>query len=134
MNERAMQHLPMPDERLRELHKAAKAEALKVFLAPKFESNDAKFREFRVELASRIKQLLDHVKGENMSTSQRQCERFAKELYSRQIENKLSVKGSYQSFEQLAQDWEQVRKTYMQKTAGPSQVEVLSSWLFQRMT
>jgi hypothetical protein len=134
MNEKAMQHIPMAEEQLRELHKAAKAEAVKVFLLPKFESNDAKFREFRAELASRIKQLYEHVRAENVTTSQRQCERLAKELYSRQIENKLSVKGSYQNFEQLAQDWEQVRKTYMQKTAGPAQVEVLSSWLFQRMT
>mmetsp|Transcript_27273 Transcript_27273/g.78500 ORF Transcript_27273/g.78500 Transcript_27273/m.78500 type:complete len:792 (+) Transcript_27273:93-2468(+) len=134
MNEKAMQHLPMPEDRLRDLHKAAKAEALKVFLAPKFESSDAKFREYRAELASRIKQLLDHVKAENATTSQRQCERFAQEIYSRQIENKLNVKGSYQNFEQLLQDWEQVRKVYLQQTGGPAQQEVMASWIFPRMT
>lgn len=134
MNEKAMQHLPMPEDQLRELHKAAKAESLKVFLAPKFESNDPKFREYRTELASRVKQLLDHVKAENLSTSQRQCERFAKELYGRQIENKLNVKGSYQNFEQLLQDWEQVRKAFLQQTAGPAQAETISTWIFQRMT
>jgi len=134
MNDKAMQHLPISDDQLRDLHKAAKAEALKVFLAPKFEANDGKFREFRTELASRIKQLYEHVKTENASTSQRQCERFAKELYSRHVENKLNVKGSYRSFKELMDDWEQVRKTYLQKTAGPAQVEFLSTWLFQRMT
>jgi len=133
MNDKAMQHLPMDEDKLRDLHKEAKAEALKVFLAPKFESNDPKFREYRTELASRIKQLYEHVKAENVSTSQRQCERFGKELYSRSIENKLNVKGTYRSFEELMQDWEQVRKTYMQKTSGPAQNEVLAGWLFQRM-
>jgi len=134
MNDKAMQYLPMNEDQLHDIHKAAKAESLKVFLAPKFDSNDPKFREYRSELASRVKQLYEHVKSENSSTSQRQCERLAKELYSRQIDNKLSVRGSYQNFDQLMQDWEQVRKTYVQKTAGPAQVEVLSTWLFQRMT
>lgn len=134
MNDKAMQHLPVSEDSLRDLHKAAKAEALKVFLAPKFEASDAKFREYRLELASRIKQLFEHVKTENVSASQRQCEQFAKELYSRYIENKLNVPGSYQSFEQLTEDWEQVRKTYIAKTQGPAQVEILSTWLFQRMT
>jgi len=133
MNEKAMQHLPMADDRLRELHKVAKAEALKVFAAPKFDPSDAKFREYRAELASRVKQLLDHVKAENASTSQRQCERFAGELYSRNIENKLGVRGSYQTFGQLLEDWEQVRKAYLQQTDGPAQGEVLASWILPRM-
>eukprot|EP00927_Polykrikos_kofoidii_P061170 TRINITY_DN56039_c0_g1_i1.p1 TRINITY_DN56039_c0_g1~~TRINITY_DN56039_c0_g1_i1.p1 ORF type:complete len:809 (+),score=173.47 TRINITY_DN56039_c0_g1_i1:42-2429(+) len=134
MNEKAMQNLPMAEDVLRDLHKTAKAEALKIFLAPKIETTDSKFREYRAELASRIKQLFDHVKTENVSSSQRQCERWSKELYSRHIENKLNVKGSYKNFEQLMEDWDQVRKTYLQKTAGPAQTEILSSWLFQRMT
>jgi len=133
MNTSAMQALPMEEDALRDVHKAAKAEALKIFLAPKFDAADPKFREYRAELANRIKQLYEHVKSENVSTSQRQCERFAKELYGRQIENKLNVKGEYRSFEQLMEDWEQVRKAYMQKTKGPAQVEILSTWLFQRM-
>lgn len=133
MNDKAMQHLPMDEDQLRDTHKAAKAEAMKVFLLPKFDSNDAKFREYRTELTARIKQLLEHVKAENMTASQRQCERFAKEIYSRQIDNKLSVKGSYQNLEQLLADWEQVRKAYMQQTTGPAQAEVLTSWIFQRM-
>ena len=33
----------------------------------------------------------------------------AKELYGRQIENKLNVKGSYRSFDQLMDDWDNVR-------------------------
>jgi len=134
MNDRAMQHLPMNEDQLHDVHKAAKAEALRLFLAPKFDGNDPKFREYRAELASRVKQLYEHVKAENASTSQRQCERFAKELYGRQIESRLSVRGSYQNFEQLMQDWEQLRRAYAEKTSGPAQVEVLSTWLFQRMT
>jgi len=134
MNDKAMQNLPMSEDKLRDLHKASKAEALKVFLAPKFEMNDSKFREYRAELASRIKQLMDHVKNENTASSKRQCERFAKELHSRQIENKLSVKGSYQNFEQLLQDWDTLRKAYLQQTSGPAQAEVLSTWIFPRMT
>merc|ERR1719242_1473908 len=37
MNDKAMQHLPMDEDKLRDTHKAAKAEAMKAFLAPKFE-------------------------------------------------------------------------------------------------
>lgn len=134
MNDKAMQHLPLGEEHLRELHKASKAEALKAFMAPKFEPGDPKFREYRQELASRIKQLFEHVKAENASTSQRQCERLAKELFSRHIDNKLGVKGAYQTFDQLQQDWEHVRKTYVQKAEGPAQLEILSTYLLQRMT
>lgn len=134
MNEKAMQNLPMAEEKLRETHKSAKADALKAFHAPLAKLDaDPRFREARAELASRIKQLFDHVKVENAGSSQRQCERFSKELYSRQIESKLVVRGSYQSFEQLAQDWEQVRRSFLQKTAGPGQMEVLSAWIIPRM-
>jgi len=133
MNDNAMQHLPMSYDDLRTIHKTAKGESLKAFLAPKFEASDPKFREYRQELSNRIKQLFEHVNTENVTISQRQCERFAKELYGRQIENKLSVKGSYRSFDQLMEDWENFRKTYMAKTSGPSQNEVLSSWIFPRM-
>eukprot|EP00929_Paragymnodinium_shiwhaense_P039212 TRINITY_DN20620_c0_g1_i2.p1 TRINITY_DN20620_c0_g1~~TRINITY_DN20620_c0_g1_i2.p1 ORF type:complete len:805 (-),score=215.61 TRINITY_DN20620_c0_g1_i2:593-3007(-) len=134
MNERAMQHLPLAEDQIREIHKAAKAEAMKVFLAPKLDSNDSKFKEYRAELSSRIKQLFEHVKQENVSSSQRQCDRLARELYSRHIESKLNVPGSYRGFDQLMEDWEQVRTAYVQRTSGPAQVEILSTWLFQRMT
>eukprot|EP00930_Biecheleria_cincta_P033302 TRINITY_DN23064_c0_g1_i1.p1 TRINITY_DN23064_c0_g1~~TRINITY_DN23064_c0_g1_i1.p1 ORF type:complete len:778 (+),score=198.88 TRINITY_DN23064_c0_g1_i1:115-2448(+) len=134
MNEKAMQSLPMAEDKLRETHKSAKADALKAFHAPlpKLDA-DPRFREARAELGARIKQLFDHVKVENASSSQRQCERFSKELYSRQIESKLVARGSYQSFEQLAQDWEQVRRSFLQKTAGPAQMEVLFAWIIPRM-
>lgn len=134
MNEKAMQHLPMDEEKLHETHKAAKQEARNVFLAPKFDSSDPKFREYNLELTKKIKQLYDHCKDENKVNSQRQCERIAKELYSRDIENKLNVKGSYRSFEQLMGDWDAVRKTYLLKTMGPAQVEILTTWMFTRMT
>ena len=39
MNEHAMQHLPMSDDKLRDLHKMAKAEGLKLLLATKLESD-----------------------------------------------------------------------------------------------
>jgi len=133
MNDKAMQHLPMNEDQLRDLHKTAKAEAVKIFVQPKFEAGDPRFREYRAELAARIKQLYEHVRAENVSTSQRQCERVAKELFSKQIESKLSVRGSYHSFEALLQDWEQVRSQYHQKTAGPAQAEVLAAWLCQRL-
>lgn len=133
MNEKAMNHLPMAEVKLREIHKAAKGDALKVFLAPRFDMTDPKFAEYRREFANRVKQLHDHVVGENLTSSQRQCEHLAKELYGQQIENKLAVKGAYQNFDQLKRDWERVRSTYLERTAGPAQVEVLSGWLFQRM-
>lgn len=107
---------------------------MKIFSAPRFDTSESKFKEYRVELANRIKQLFEHVKTENVGTSQRQCERFAKDLYSRHVESKLDVKGSYKSFDQLLEDWTQVRRTYLQKTAGPAQMEILSNWLFPRMT
>mmetsp|Transcript_5233 Transcript_5233/g.11644 ORF Transcript_5233/g.11644 Transcript_5233/m.11644 type:complete len:821 (-) Transcript_5233:251-2713(-) len=134
MNDKAMQNLPMQEDKLHDLHKAAKAEAKNVFFAPKFEVNDPKVREYTGELTSRIKQLYEHVKSENQTTSQRQCERIARELYGKNIENKLNVPGSYTSFNVLAEDWDALRKAYLQKTAGPAQIEVLSTFLFMRMT
>mmetsp|Transcript_36729 Transcript_36729/g.84525 ORF Transcript_36729/g.84525 Transcript_36729/m.84525 type:complete len:815 (+) Transcript_36729:91-2535(+) len=134
MNDKAMQHLPMQDDKLHELHKAAKEEATNVFFAPKFEVNDPKVREYTTELTVRIKQLYEHVRSENQTTSQRQCERIARELYGKNIENKLNVPGSYPSFTVLAEDWDTLRKAYLQKTAGPAQIEVLSTFLFSRMT
>jgi len=133
MNDKAMQHLPMTTDQLHDIHKVAKAEAKKLFITPKFDGNDPKFREYCTELANRAKQLYEHVKQENANSSQRQCERFAKELYGRQIENKLSVKGSYQSFDQLMADWDHVRKTYLNKTTGPAQIEIFSGYIFERM-
>jgi len=134
MNDKAMQHLPMSTNELRAIHKASKAECMKTFLAPKFEENDPKFIEHRAELGNRIKQLFQHVTSENSSTSQQQCGKIAKELYSTKIESKLGAKGTYKSFEQLMDDWKQVRETYLTKSKGPAQVDVLSTWLFQRMT
>mmetsp|Transcript_114679 Transcript_114679/g.319372 ORF Transcript_114679/g.319372 Transcript_114679/m.319372 type:complete len:243 (+) Transcript_114679:486-1214(+) len=134
MNDRAMEHLPMGEDQLRELHRASKARALEVLHAPGFDQDDAQFREYRAELARRMKQLYDHVKAENARTSQVQCEACAEELYRRHIESKLSAKGAYDNVEQLMRDWEQVQKIYVERTAGPAQVEVMSSVLFQRMS
>jgi len=134
MNDRAMEHLPMAEDALRELHRDSKARALEVFQGASFAEDDPHFREYRAELARRIKQLYDHVKGENASTSQQQCEACAEELYRRHIERKLNLKGSYESVEQLMRDWEQVRQLYLERTAGPAQADVMSTLLFQKMT
>jgi len=116
-----------------EVHKAAKREAMDVFLAPKFDMNDSKVRDFREELKNRIKQLYEFCKQENFTKSGFQCEQVCEELCGR-IENKLNVKGSYRSFDQLADDWDAVRRAYMQKTSGPAQSEVLCRHIFRRMT
>mmetsp|Transcript_10166 Transcript_10166/g.32033 ORF Transcript_10166/g.32033 Transcript_10166/m.32033 type:complete len:807 (+) Transcript_10166:113-2533(+) len=133
MNDRAMQHLPMGEDQLRDIHRAAKAEALKVFLAPRFDGNDPRFREYRAELGSRVRQLYEHVRSENLSSSQRQCERLTRELYGRQIEGRLAAGGSYQSFGQLLQDWEQLRGAYAQRACGPARSEVLAAWMPARL-
>ena len=39
-----------------------------------------RFRESRSQFAVRVKQLLEHVKAENSSVSQRQCEKAARDL------------------------------------------------------
>ncbi|CAJ1346669.1 unnamed protein product [Effrenium voratum] len=127
MNEHAMQHLPMSDDKLRDLHKMAKAEGLKLLLATKLES-DPRFRECRSQFAARAKQLLQHVRAENGNASQRQCDRLAREL-QKQIEQKLQVRGTFQGFSDLALDWERLKQLYLQKAAGPSRMEVLSGWL-----
>lgn len=132
MNDTAMQQLPLSQERLRELHKVAKAEALKIFLAPKFE-NDSKFRECRTELATRIKQLLDHVQAENMNMSRKQCEHVARDAFARLIESRIASPGGYRSFEQLAQDWNQCRKAYLEQSVGPAQADVLTAFFCSRM-
>eukprot|EP00747_Dinoflagellata_sp_TGD_P050989 gnl/TRDRNA2_/TRDRNA2_147088_c1_seq2.p1 gnl/TRDRNA2_/TRDRNA2_147088_c1~~gnl/TRDRNA2_/TRDRNA2_147088_c1_seq2.p1 ORF type:complete len:542 (+),score=133.22 gnl/TRDRNA2_/TRDRNA2_147088_c1_seq2:91-1716(+) len=131
MNDQAMQNLPLEEDHLREIHKQVKAKALEIFLAPKFDE-DPKVREYRFELSSRIKQLYQHVAAENRATSERQCERLAKELYDKQIASRLSD-NSYRSFEQLIEDWSRVRKEYAAKAKGPGKNAVLSTWLFQRM-
>eukprot|EP00913_Durusdinium_trenchii_P014248 g13367.t1 len=97
MNERAMQHLPMAEEKLRDLHKIAKAEALKTLFATKLE-HDPRFRECRSQFAARVKQLLEHVRTENANSSARVCDKLAKELF-KQMEQK-----TYQGFNDLLLD------------------------------
>mmetsp|Transcript_102706 Transcript_102706/g.273174 ORF Transcript_102706/g.273174 Transcript_102706/m.273174 type:complete len:540 (-) Transcript_102706:197-1816(-) len=134
MNDQAMSYLPMDDKQLREVHREAKARAVEVFHAPGFSEDDSTFREYRAELLRRVKQLYDHVKAENSKTSQHQCEACAEELYRKNIEANLNVKGHYDSVEQLMRDWEQVQKQYVDRTAGPAQAEVMTNVLFQRIT
>jgi len=134
MQEQVLSRLPMAEEELRSAHKAAKAAALAVFLAPRFDANEPKFAQYREDLAGRIRQMHEHARSENMTVSQQQCERCAQELYETQVGGKLNVKGTYGSFVQLVQDWDQLQRQYMARTAGPAQPQVLSTWLFRRMT
>jgi len=125
-----MQHLPMSEDKLRDLHKVTKAEALKILLATKLDS-DPRFRESRSQFATRVKQLFEHVRMENSNVSQRQCDKIARELF-KSIEQKLQAKGMYQGFNDLLSDWEQLKQLYLQKSAGPAKLEVLS-WLNQQL-
>merc|ERR1712187_482838 len=134
MNDKVMQRLPMNEDQVRFHHKAAKAEALRIFSAPNFAETNAGYQEYRAELSKRIKQLYDHVQAENASVSQQQCESYAEELWRTTIESKLKVKGSYKNVEQLMQDWELLQRTFIERTQGPAQVDVLSGMLFQKMT
>eukprot|EP00418_Pyrodinium_bahamense_P001543 CAMPEP_0179021004 /NCGR_PEP_ID=MMETSP0796-20121207/5667_1 /TAXON_ID=73915 /ORGANISM="Pyrodinium bahamense, Strain pbaha01" /LENGTH=223 /DNA_ID=CAMNT_0020716823 /DNA_START=97 /DNA_END=768 /DNA_ORIENTATION=+ len=134
MEEKALALLPMEEEVLHGVHKAAKANAVQIFMTPKFDANEKRFLEYREELASRIRQFYEHVKTENMGASRRQCEQCAQELYNTEIAQKLEGhKGSYQNIDQLMGDWERVQRKYGQMTVGPAQAEVLSRLLFQRM-
>lgn len=125
--------LPMSEDRLHGLHKAAKAKAMEVFAEPKLDDADPQLLECRAEFVRHIKQLHEDMRRENRDKSKRQCESIAAELYSRQIEKRLSVHGSYGTVEQLMHDWERLREEYASKTGGPAQGEILSTWLFQRM-
>lgn len=134
MNDRAMGHLPMDVAQLRDVHRAAEAEALRVFLEPGLDEADPKVCDARDELAQRISQLCEYAETENVCASKQQCQDVAEQVYSELIEGKLSCHGSYGSFEELTRDWELVREAYLQRTAGPAQAEVLAGWLLQRMT
>lgn len=134
MQERAIQWLPLADERLRGLHKDAKAEALKVFMAPNFSESDPAYKEFRTELSQRIKQLYEQVRTQNQMSSKSECQRCAAGLYSDLVEKKLKAKGTYKNVEELMSDWAHVKKVYVEQTQGPAQVEVLSNYIFPRIT
>merc|ERR1719387_930562 len=98
MNEKIAHLIPLNEDELRDLHKAAKAEALKVFLAPRFEEEEPRLKEYREELTKRIRQMYETAKNDNATASRDQCERVARELYSSQIERNLRV---YKSLEDL---------------------------------
>mmetsp|Transcript_83455 Transcript_83455/g.244678 ORF Transcript_83455/g.244678 Transcript_83455/m.244678 type:complete len:558 (-) Transcript_83455:72-1745(-) len=131
--ETALQRLPMAEEELKDIHKSAKADAVKVFLAPKFDTDDARFLEYREELAIRIKQMYEHARGENLHVSNRQCEECAQELYARHIAPKLEGPGAYERLDQLLHDWDVVQGLYAKSATGPAQAEVLSRLLGRRM-
>lgn len=133
VRETITKRLPMSEDRLHELHRAAKAHAMEAFLAPRFDEVDPRVLECRQETASRIKQLHEDAKEENRRASRLLCEAVAAELYAAQIESKLCTPGAYRCVEQLMQGWEQLRRDYSARAGGPAQSEVLSTWLFQRM-
>jgi len=134
MNDKAMHSLPMYEDELRAVHRAAKAEALELFFGPGFREDDTECRDYRAELNRRIRQLYDHVKGLNSGHSRAQCEEIAEELYRKHIEVKLNVRGSYKDTTELMADWEEVRRIFHERTSGPGQAEVMSSVILTRMT
>jgi len=133
LEEKALRHLPMKEEELKEVHRAAKEDAVRAFLAPKFDANDARFLEYREELAVRIKQSYEHAKTENRNASYRLCEECAQELYLRHIASKLEQPAAYERLDQLIQDWDTVQSHYAKTAAGPAQAEVLSRLLARKM-
>jgi len=126
--------LPMEQEELRDLHKAAKAEAAHVFAASNLDGEDPRFEEVRDEFHRRVKQLYEHVQAQNLEASQKLCKEIAEELYTTRIEKKLTVRGDYPNLEQLTLDWEALQEAYLRRAVGPAKTEVLSSWVFKRMT
>merc|ERR1712079_374594 len=124
----------MDEDELRAVHKASKSEALDLFFGPGFRADDSECRDYRAELTRRMRQLYDHVKGENAGRSHVQCEEIAEELYKKHIEVKLNVRGTYMGVEQLMADWDEVRRIYHERTSGPGQAEVMSSVIPKRMT
>jgi len=134
MNEKAMHKLPMHEDELRAVHKAARAEALGLFFGPGFREDDAECQDYQAELKRRIRQLYDHVKGENSGQSHVQCEEIAEELYRKHIEVKLNVRGTYKDTTELMADWDVVRSIYHERTSGPGQAEVMSGVILKRMT
>eukprot|EP00419_Tripos_fusus_P011943 CAMPEP_0172667108 /NCGR_PEP_ID=MMETSP1074-20121228/8215_1 /TAXON_ID=2916 /ORGANISM="Ceratium fusus, Strain PA161109" /LENGTH=988 /DNA_ID=CAMNT_0013483571 /DNA_START=32 /DNA_END=2998 /DNA_ORIENTATION=- len=127
--------LPMSEDKLHDMHKVAKARAMDAFLTPRLDEATPKLHECRSDTASRIKQIFEDAKEENRSASKLLCESVAVDLYKTRIECKLLSTGhdSFQSVELLMHSWEQLRQEYTAATAGPSQGEVLSVWLFQQM-
>mmetsp|Transcript_20410 Transcript_20410/g.55652 ORF Transcript_20410/g.55652 Transcript_20410/m.55652 type:complete len:565 (-) Transcript_20410:72-1766(-) len=132
LEDRAMQQLPMEEEELEEIHKEAKADAVAVFLGPRFDANDARFLEHREELASRIKQIYAHARAKNTDVSRHQCEEVAKDLYAQHIAPKLEL-GSYDHMDRLIEDWDNVQDLFGKNSAGPAQAEVLSRLLSRKM-
>jgi AraC-like DNA-binding protein len=126
--------LPMSENQLHDLYKAAKEKAANLFLAPRFDETDQKFQESRAELANRFKQVYEQLREDNARASRNQCERVAAELYASQIEGKLKTRGAYHNVQELMHDWERLRAEYAVRASGPAQAEVLNTWIYQRMT
>jgi len=122
-------HLPMDRLQLQEKLDAAEREAVRIL--SNFEIETACKRQCRAELDSSMTHLRAKVEADNDEASRRCCLEVAEELYEELISGGLK---SYSSLEQLMRDWDRLRELYMERTAGPAQGEVMSTWLLQRMT
>lgn len=125
--------MPLNEDELRDAHKAAKAEAVRIFTQPKFLEDESRLMEFREDLLQRVKQHYETLKAENVDASTRQCEEAAQELYHTLIDRKLRERA-YTSLEELMGDWTELRERYALRTCGPAQARVLGTWIFERMS
>jgi len=126
--------LPMGEQQLQDIHDAALAKAMAALTVTGLDQDDPNFQECVAELRHHAMRSYELAKADNLDASTKACERIAAELFETRIRGKLEARGSYRSVQELVQDWAQVRKAYMQQTTGPAQLEVLSSWVFQKMT
>lgn len=126
--------LPMSEEQLQDIHDAALAKAMAALTMTGLDQDDPNFQECVAELKHHAMRSYEHAKADNVHASTKACEIIAAELFETRMRGKLETRGTYRSVEELTQDWAQLRKAYMEQTTGPAQLEVLSSWVFHKMT
>jgi len=136
MDAKALRCLPLNEDVLYDLHSSARIQAFQVLEEPQFGEEDPALREAQANLSDKIKQLYEHAQSRNGTASREQCQRLAEQLYEQLIEKRLNKtgRGGYDSVEELMQDWDKLQKSYHERAQGPAGPEILSSWLFPRMT
>jgi len=122
-------HLPMSPSQLQDRLDAAEEEAFRIL--SEFDLEFTYEWQCQAQLGSSIMHLRAKVEADNIEASRRCCLEAAEELYDELISGGLD---SYSSLEQLMHDWDRLRELYMERTAGPAQAEVMSTWLLHRMT
>lgn len=122
-------HLPMSPSQLQDRLNAAEQEALQIL--SEFDIESTYEWQCRADLGNSMTHLRAKVEAANIEASRCCCLEVAEELYDELISGGLD---SYSSLEQLMRDWDQLRELYMERTSGPAQAEVMSTWLLHRMT